>query len=72
MSSGRVWRRVPLGALPTAVRTLATITASRRTGPLGPDTGLADGFRAGFAGFGVVLVLLAVFVLAMAPPLRRL
>ncbi len=44
MSSGRVWRSVPLGALPTAVRTLATITASRGTVPW-PDRRL-QGLRA--------------------------
>ena len=27
-SSGRVWRRLPFGALPTGVRTAATMTAS--------------------------------------------
>src|SRR5512139_1311434 len=58
MSSGRVCRSVPLGALPTAVRTLATITASRREGPGGLAAGLGTFELVGvLVFFGVVIAL---------------
>ena len=47
MSSGRVWRSVPRGALPTAVRRLVTMTASLTTNPL---------FRASFRFDGCSLI----------------